>query len=292
MYKLFKKILLWLFLCREVSCLTTDIISIKTKSTYVENQSAVSGDTNTPKEILGSRNKLFGKSKTFACDLCTYSTHSKSNLNKHTLRHSQKFKVKCNVCNKGFYSMTRYREHTLDDGMCQDSCFLKCSECNKRCRSITKLAQHVKSHIPGYSPPGFQCDSCGKMFLTKRGLGKHQSVVHQGVRFTCSFCSKQLTSSHSLAAHMRAHTSERTQLMCGVCGKTYGTFKYLAAHEMTHTGESPFSCDICHQVFTQKATLVVHKRYHTGERPFKCARCDKAFVTKSILKSHEKIHKA
>ncbi|XP_077322615.1 uncharacterized protein LOC143956283 [Lithobates pipiens] len=135
----------------------------------------------------------------------------------------------------------------------------------------------------------FSCSECGKRFLTKGTLKKHQKI-HSGERpFACSECGKCFIYNRDLRNHRRGHTGERT-FSCSDCGKRYIQRADLLKHRRIHTGCYPFSCLECGKCFHRKGKLLEHQRTHTGERPFSCTECGKCFFRKSDLLIHQKIH--
>ncbi|XP_024086163.1 zinc finger protein 699-like isoform X2 [Cimex lectularius] len=224
----------------------------------------------------------------YKCDKCHYSTAAKGNFKKHIMRHTKAYKIVCKECERGFYTMGAYKQHA-PDGDCTQNLTLHCPKCSRKYHLPSKLKDHMRIHDPDFSASGFQCDACGKTFLTKRGMEKHIQATHMGIRHRCQLCGKQVTCAQSLKNHMKLHTGEKSYV-CSACGKSFSCMTGLVVHERTHTGAKPYKCDLCKKSFTQPSTLKVHKRYHTGERPYTCAFCDRKFYTNTHLSSHLRTH--
>ncbi|XP_063813743.1 oocyte zinc finger protein XlCOF7.1-like isoform X2 [Pseudophryne corroboree] len=135
----------------------------------------------------------------------------------------------------------------------------------------------------------FSCSECGKYFINKSTLVKHERS-HTGEKpFPCSECGKCFTQKSHLYRHQRLHTGEKP-FMCNECGKCFTNKSAVVKHLRSHTGEKPFSCSECEKCFTQKSHLQRHQRLHTGEKPFTCSECGKCFTQKSDLVTHQKRH--
>ncbi|XP_077110341.1 uncharacterized protein LOC143766497 isoform X2 [Ranitomeya variabilis] len=164
--------------------------------------------------------------------------------------------------------------------------FFSCLECGKCFVTKSHLVRHQKLHT-GDKP--FFCSECGKCFVTKSDLVRHQKL-HTGEKpFSCLECGKCFVTKSTLIEHQKRHTGEKP-FICSECGKCFVTKSHLVRHQKLHTGEKPFFCSECGKCFVTKSDLVRHQKLHTGEKPFFCSECGKCFVTKSHLVTHQKLH--
>lgn len=165
------------------------------------------------------------------CNFCTYSTPKRYLLSRHLKSHSEERPYKCQVCERGFKTMTSLQNHV---------------------NTHTGTKPHLCKH----------CDSC---FTTSGELARHTRYRHTHEKphkcYECDYASVELS---KLKRHIRCHTGERPY-QCPHC--TYAspdTFK-LKRHLRIHTGEKPYECDVCQARFTQSNSLKAHKLIHSGE---------------------------
>ncbi|XP_056388371.1 oocyte zinc finger protein XlCOF7.1-like [Hyla sarda] len=130
---------------------------------------------------------------------------------------------------------------------------------------------------------------CGKNFLQKSSLEKHQKTHTGGRPFACTECGKSFTRKPHLYQHLKIHTGEKPHA-CSECGKCFSQKSDLVKHQRVHTGEKPYSCSECGKCFSQTSAVIGHLRTHTGKKPFSCSECKKCFAKKSELEKHQQIH--
>ena len=162
----------------------------------------------------------------------------------------------------------------------------ECETCGKCFMTKLRLDAHIRIHT-GEKP--FLCKTCKKGFAHKSNLTMHEKI-HTGERpFQCKHCKKGFMNSSNLKVHERIHTGEKP-FQCKTCKKYFTRSNHLKIHERTHTGEKPFICKTCKKAFARKCVLKIHERTHTGEKSYQCKTCKKAFASLFPLKEHERIH--
>ena len=83
------------------------------------------------------------------------------------------------------------------------------------------LSQHQKSKHEGIK---YHCKECGKQLSTKASLNIHIRVVHEGIRYSCGECRHQATSKGNLAHEGIKHP-------CDKCQHQASSKRYLAQHK-------------------------------------------------------------
>ena len=100
------------------------------------------------------------------------------------------------------------------------------------------------------------------LYSLEFGLKQHVQAIHEGVKYTCDQCGKQVTQKQSLKLHVQ-------------------TLHIQSAHE-----DTKFTCSQCDKQFTSKGYLKLHiQSAHEGVK-FPCTQCDKQFSLKSNLYQH------
>ncbi|XP_040291241.1 oocyte zinc finger protein XlCOF7.1-like isoform X1 [Bufo bufo] len=216
--------------------------------------------------------------KPYPCSICGRGFYSRSGLVTHQKTHAFQRLYDCPTCGKTFISnahlILHQKIHAEPGGGSggdsnaseyqhfgsQDKLFT-CSMCGECFYSSEHFLQHQKSHFK--SDP-LMCPDCGKLFMRKSGLSKHQRVVHRG----------------------------DVALSCVACGKGFACKSELSRHMAVHSGQKPYTCTVCGKCFSFKSALVRHQRIHSGDRLHYCPMCGKGFSCNSELLRHQSVHQS
>ncbi|XP_064150251.1 zinc finger protein 613-like isoform X2 [Loxodonta africana] len=127
------------------------------------------------------------------------------------------------------------------------------------------------------------CSECGKAFIKKSWLIRHQ-IIHPGKGpFVCSECGKSLTQKSSLIRHQKCHRKEKL-FQCSECSKAFSTKHKLIIHQRTHK-ERRHGCNECGKTFLYMSCLFRHKIKHTRKK-----RVDSGKVEDPSRASHSSSH--
>lgn len=161
------------------------------------------------------------------CHICGWEFKERSNLKQHMESHGNN-KTKCEVCNK-ILSIRYLQEHMkIHTGN-------KVTYYSKKFRLIFSIWFFFQMLIAFSlsSLQEFQCSTCGKQFVSRERLKRH-NVRHVGEpKFKCDLCPKAYTRSDKLLYHRRTHDQQMTHT-CQNCGKGFFSIKSLKKHENKH----------------------------------------------------------
>ena len=207
-------------------------------------------------------------------------------LNGHMNEEHAHVKLKCQSCEKSFWTEKQLQNHMLNHTFIPNADGdLQCEHCDYKCKKIPRLKFHINSVHLGVRP--HLCDFCPAAFPTKGALNTHR-MSHTGERnFPCMFCEKAFHSKHNLVTHVRTHTGEKP-FTCDICGKSFSDQAYFANHKRMHATDSSgnrvkeFACDICNKSFTRKTYLRYHMTSHETNQEGRAAKYTHEFKLAAI----------
>ena len=227
-----------------------------------------------------SKHTNISRSKSVPCPLCGV-------MNADMEKHNSRFhtEVTCEICgvtlkNRFKYFEHRYKKHgknIVPEGM-------------KRCKKCKELV-HDDEFEQHSCQTQFPCEICGKIYHNTISLEQHVSIKHSEkskIKYNCDQCGKQFVSKASLIKHLKTHDP---MTPCPQCGKLV---RNLEDHiQVIHTADSDkkFVCKDCGKGFITKDKLDVHQmNVHLKLRPHSCRYegCSVSFNDVSNRNQHEK----
>lgn len=155
-----------------------------------------------------------------------------------------------------------------------------CSLCSEIFTKFSHLLSHDSTvHID--MPKSFNCEKCGKLFISKERLEIHK-MVHREKLFKCQLCQKKFTQQKTLDKHLNVHIGSYTCQKCDF--KAHDAYD-LKIHEKRHSLVKNHSCEECEKTFSTQSSLNRHIHgIHKKILLFHCDLCDYSTVQPSSLK--------
>ena len=137
--------------------------------------------------------------KSYKCDHCDYSSHSKGFVTLHTLRvHGERI-FKCEVCELTFKSKQACQRHAI---VHNDIHPYVCSKCEFSTKYAASLKDHMMNHAGGKP---YKCPQCKFSSAYASNVTKHFRV-HSGEKpYKCETCGLRLAWKSQLVRHMEDH---------------------------------------------------------------------------------------
>ncbi|GFG28933.1 hypothetical protein Cfor_00338 [Coptotermes formosanus] len=197
--------------------------------------------------------------KPYSCHMCNKSFTQKMVLENHCRIHHTGEKITVYDISKNRHSKKPTVKNQLIH--CGPKPY-KCDVCNKVFLLLDRFKKHYRIHT-GEKP--YVCDICNKGFSQRGNLATHKRT-HTGEKpYNCDTCNMNFADGSTLKTHYRIHTGERPYI-CNICNKTFSKKGNLTNHHRVHTGEKPYCCVICNKSFSEKGNLKNHLRIHIVQK--------------------------
>ena len=228
------------------------------------------------------------------CDTCGKNFRTVQELKNHKLTHEEP-KWACSFCDARLYckgSLTKHiaAVHTKESVKKCDICFE--SLCNQRYLDKHMFLKHGV-------PLPFQCEKCGKNFVTEKRFTMHTIRGCDAKRditknHRCDQCDYTTTRPGHLKSHKEA-VHENNVYNCEHCGFQSGSRQNLKQHVRTvHEGPKHF-CSQCHYSTTRPGNLKAHIQAVHQKVRVTCRICnhtasDQSNMRKHMIKAHNALN--
>ena len=230
-----------------------------------------------------NKGELKRLSSIYQCNSCEYSSKTKCNMMRHIETRHELSSETCHICGLKFKSKESMSQHIKKKHYAPEG-QKKCEKCMK-CFKNEDFDGHV------CEKEKFICNTCGRAFLTKYSLIRHNKVEHEHVvlpkPFICDKCDFCCETKYDLKSHMLTH-EEKTP--CPECGERV---RHMKAHmKAVHTPDElqKYQCQDCGKGFHESRKLEIHRmNVHLKLRPYNCRYgCDISYNDTSNRNQHEK----
>lgn len=218
--------------------------------------------------------------KTYQCDLCSFSSTNKAFMELHWDYFKQHRPVYCAFCSKKFRTRRAMSYHLEGKKDCWPC------EADFGCPSL--LLKHInEKHLVKVET--FERSMCRKSVENSQTPSCRQDTVKtsEPEHFECDLCNYKTFVKRNLKAHFKIHLKDRAKdLTCSRCGKTF-----LYKQNMNrHLANKPSNCFYCDESFQCYNLLMMHLKseHKASVKNWPCETCGRSFARMFSLKSHQK----
>jgi KRAB domain-containing zinc finger protein len=176
---------------------------------------------------------------------------------------------KCETCGFLCVKIRQLTRH-IQSIHCEDRPF-ECSQCDYKAKLYVELDKHIRRVHD--KEKNSVCGKCGDKFFDGSDLSSHKKKKHRSrlviTEWPCNTCEKMFESKRSLAAHRKFHLTDvkRTptdRIPCETCGQVFANKYLLTYHiEWDHPTQDAIdqiecNCQKCNMVFPSATVLDVH----------------------------------
>ncbi|XP_062536772.1 zinc finger protein 287-like isoform X1 [Armigeres subalbatus] len=161
-----------------------------------------------------------------------------------------------------------------------DPCNYVCVTCKGNFSSFDKLKTHIDKS-KDCNKINRTCDTCEKVFDTRRAMFQHRLSHQPRPQLTCERCGKTYTNVHNVQAEEDSPDGD-VGYVC--CEQRFTSRRDLDDHITKHSRISNMLCDNCGNLFAS------HKSYRPNVKSYACELCDEIFDTKFLLMQHSRVH--
>lgn len=167
---------------------------------------------------------------------------------------------------------------------------LSCDQCGKKFLARENLNKHQLQHTPLDKAKGLACDICGRLFRSRHNLRmhcqRHVPLAERDLSHTCHICGKGFDCKSNLSQHLKTHEKTESE-ECPIC---QGHFFNVKRHiQRLHTERKMEVCTVCGLKTARLASHMRHSHTDTGER-YPCEVCGKEFRLPKQLRKHTLTH--
>ena len=144
------------------------------------------------------------ESKAFFCQYvgCKFRSTKLSNVEKHSVIHSDVKTFQCHQCGRKFAQANGLRSHVRS---CLEQRSYLCDICGAKFNHLQSMKNHRRLHT-GEKP--HQCHDCGAKFTDHRNYKRHRRIHENIFPYPCTICNKKFRHSNSLKAHVQTHIKQ------------------------------------------------------------------------------------
>ena len=183
--------------------------------------------------------------------------------------HNSESDTYCNICNKDYKKVKRYKKH------------------------IKKA--HQQKHQQDVKIESFECEICHKVFSSHQSLSGHKGGAHKSYYANRGHYhddtdddDEDIYNDYQISPH-NSKSNNSMSTYCNICNRDFPSrSKYKDHMIQAHTTKKPYSCNKCDKLFKLKKELFHHIRHIHHGFPYKCNQCDDEFKYFKEFEAHRK----